>query len=125
MTHEELIKVLRSKNCCGDVCHCDAAADCIEQLVKERDDAEQREITKIEVNHRRVVGFLNRAKVAEANLAKAVEALRFYADVSNYDDGIVGTTHEAPVWSESDFTEFEWDNGQKARSVLDELEQTE
>jgi hypothetical protein len=62
---------------------------------------------------------------AEAKLAKALEALRFYADVRNYDDGIVGTTHEAPVWSESDFTEFEWDNGQKARATLTELEKTE
>jgi hypothetical protein len=88
MTHEELIKVLRSKNCCGDVCHCDEAADCIEQLVKERDDAEQREITKIEVNHRRVVGFLNRAKVAEAKLAKAVDILKcitFTADSNDHD----------------------------------------
>ena len=62
---------------------------------------------------------------AETKLALAIEALRFYADVRNYDDGIVGTTHEAPVWSESDFTQFEWDNGDIARSVLAELEKTE
>jgi hypothetical protein len=68
---------------------------------------------------------LCRAEDAEAKLAKAVEALRFYADVNNYDEGIVGTTHESPMWSESEFTQFEWDNGDKARALLAELEKTE
>jgi hypothetical protein len=64
---------------------------------------------------------LTRAETAEANLAKAVAALRFYADVSNYEEGIVGTTHVAPMWSESDYTEFEWDNGDNARKALAEI----
>ena len=77
MTDEELIKALRgwmTSTSFDDDAH--AAADRIEQLVKERDDAEQREITKIEVNHQRVVSYLTRVKAAEAKLAKAVEALR-------------------------------------------------
>lgn len=74
MTDKELIETLWSGEVTLGVVA--AAADRIEQLVKERDDAEQREITKIEVNHQRVVSYLTRVKAAEAKLAKAVEALR-------------------------------------------------
>jgi len=71
--------------------------------------------------HMAVMDDKRKIEELETKLAKAVTALRFYADVSNYDEGIVGTTHEAPMWSESDFTEFEWDNGDKARAVLAEI----
>jgi hypothetical protein len=71
--------------------------------------------------HMAVMDDKRKIEELEAKLAKAVTALRFYADVSNYDEGIVGTTHEAPMWSESDFTEFEWDNGDKARIALAEI----
>lgn len=82
----------------------DAAADRIEELVKERDDAEQREITKIEVNHQRVVSYLTRVKAAEAKLAKAVEALNLISQMHGY-------------------TSRQLSN--KARAVLAELEKTE
>jgi hypothetical protein len=114
MTDEELIETLWKGEVTLSVVV--SAAVRIQELVKERDDAEWVEVLR---------KTYQRAKEAEAKLAKAVEALRFYADVSNYDEGIVGTTHESPMWSESDFTQFEWDNGDKARAVLAELEKTE
>ncbi|CAB4240652.1 hypothetical protein UFOVP3_74 [uncultured Caudovirales phage] len=93
------------------------AATC-EELVKELDYTEGTNDTLIALNQTLEAKLTE----CEARLSKTVEALRFYADVSNYDEGIVGTTHEAPMWSESDFTQFEWDNGDKARAALAELE---
>lgn len=78
---EELITYLRFQGLDKDI----AAADRIEELVKERDDAEQREITKIEVNHQRVVSYLTRVKAAEAKLAKAMDVLQEL--VTCVDDG--------------------------------------
>jgi hypothetical protein len=114
MTDEELIELLRDRAYFAGSME-ELAADRIEQLVNDN----QRWKMECEEFWRK------REDAAEANLAKALVALRFYADVRNYDDGIVGTTHEAPMWSESDFTQFEWDNGDKARAVLAELEKTE
>ena len=48
------------------------AADRIEDLVKERDDAEKRETLAADM----AVKYLERAEQAEAKLAKAMEALR-------------------------------------------------
>jgi hypothetical protein len=110
MSDEELIKNLRNVYVENTI-RLTAAAR-IEQLVKERDDAEQREITKIEVNHSRVVGFLTRTKAAEAKLAKAVEALQA-ASAELLIIGVMGQ-HKTALRA-----------AEKARDILAELEKTE
>jgi hypothetical protein len=101
---DDLIKRLRHKNCCETVCQCDEAADRIEELVKEQEDAAKWAEVLRET--------YQRAKVAEAKLAKAVEALR------EIDQNIMFYTDETSwrVWGEEAVINI--------RKVLAELEKT-
>jgi hypothetical protein len=108
MTDEELIEGLR-KNALWVTTH--DAADRIEQLVKERDDAEWVEVLR---------KTYQRAKEAEAKLAKAVDVLQLaYSTLteinpSNYDHDDVCEQNNASVEVILSIT-----------AVLDELEKTE
>lgn len=119
MTDEELIETLWKGEVTLSVVV--SAAVRIQELVKERGTWQKEALRQNVLMQNAMLG----AAKAELKLAKAVEALGFYADANNYDEGVVGTTHEAPMWSESDFTQFDWDNGDKARAVLAELEKTD
>ena len=97
MTDEELIELLRDRAYFAGSME-ELAADRIEQLVRERDEA-------------------------EAKLAKAVEALQFYAKEEwpqNYPCGVLYAAG-------NDTSEFKThlDYGDKARAVLAELEKSE
>jgi hypothetical protein len=81
------------------------AADRIEQLVKERDEAEKNETLCSNM----AVNYLERAEVAEAKLAKAAAALRWVVNAKGLTDP----------------TEYGYSAIKHARSVLAELEKTE
>lgn len=76
MTDEALIAWLRSLKGLG---WSSEAADRIEALIAERDDAERREM----VAGDKAVEYLDRAEAAEAKLAKAVELLKLYVDIDD------------------------------------------
>ena len=94
MTDAEMIKLLRNSPFTFN----DIVADRIEQLVKERD-AMLRVVTDNHV-------ALQRAEVAEAKLAKAVEALRNVVSAKGLTDP----------------TEYGYDAIKRARAALEELE---
>jgi hypothetical protein len=64
---------------------------------------------------------ISRAEKAEAKLAKAVDVLRFYADIDNHKAECV-TNADVKNWK---FPNVHIDEGAIARAVLAELEKTE
>jgi hypothetical protein len=116
MTDEELIKALRGCNGFGWV---EDAADRIEKLVQERNKWQNEAMRQNALLHSAMLGASN----AEAKLAKALEALLFYAKEEwpqNYPCGVLYAAG-------NDTPEFKThlDYGDKARAVLAELEKTE
>jgi hypothetical protein len=107
MTHEELIRELRNSKGWPNLGN--AAADCIEQLVKEQSIWQKEALRQNGLMHNAMLG----AAKTEAKLAKAVEALRktdqnimFYTDDTSF-----------RVWGEDAVIDI--------RNVLAELEKTE
>jgi len=125
----QLIEQLRSNTPNMVECHTamESAADRIAELSKVNEYLHKHCDAVVEVardNMQEIIRLQSKLEAAEAKLAKATETLKFYADVHNYDEGIVGKTYEAPMWAESDITQFEWDIGDAARNMLIELEKT-
>jgi hypothetical protein len=117
MTDEELISYLRLQGLDKDV----AAADRIEQLVKDR-----RFI--IDERDRTFALMLARTEAAEAKLVKAVEALRLVTDACDEGQmasmGVGGMTIDAQI-RRSVYNKVPAWPIEEARVVLTELEKTE
>lgn len=100
MTDKDLITQLREAKITQDLRYTleDAAADRIEALVKERDAALA--LLGVAADN---IRSLHRAEAAEAKLAKAVEALRYYAVEAlpwDDDDSLVARTALAELDSD-------------------------
>ena len=131
---DDLIKRLRDcangigsfKSWQGDYGICDDAADIIEQLMKERDDYKDlyyagfKDAASLNI-HYAEIGY--KAKTAEAKLAKAVEALRFYGNEDNYKSyAAVDPCGCCSSWYEPKIHIDGEDSGGVARKALAELE---
>lgn len=121
MTYDDLICELRNSKGWPNLGN--AAADRIEQLVKDR-------AFILQERDRTFTLMLTRAETAEAKLAKAVAALRPFAKAAETwepDDGDsnLGARIEHPHYGLERHAEFTFGDLRHARDVLAELEKTE
>ena len=108
MTDEELIAHLRLQGLDKDI----AAADRIEQLVKERDDWIDTAFM-----------YAQNSDFQRSKLAKAVQGLAFYAEKDDYEHQLI--VRDCGCCSYTEDPIILDDKGNLARKVLDELEKTE